>query len=298
MTRLLVVDDEPVNLEIIGEYLEDEPYELAFAGDGEEAWKMLEAAPSTFDCVLLDRMMPALDGIEVLKLIKADERMRALPVVLQTAAAAPEQIAEGVRLGAYYYLSKPFERDVLVSIVRAALGSRREQIEILDRLEDKHGALLLLADATFEFATLNEARLLAVALASQCENTSAVFLGLTELLVNAVEHGNLGVGYAEKTRLLAEDSWDREIERRLALPENAARRVRVRFERQPSQVAITITDCGSGFDWTEYLQLNVKRAFDTHGRGIALARQLAFTSLEYAGCGNTVTVTAPLPDSR
>lgn len=298
MSRLLVVDDDPVNLEIIGEYLENEPYELDFAGDGEEAWKMLEAAPATFDCVLLDRMMPAMDGIEVLKLIKADERMRALPVVLQTAAAAPEQIAEGVRLGAYYYLSKPFERDVLVSIVRAALGSRREQIEILDRLKDKHGALLLLADATFEFATLNEARLLAVALASQCENSPAVSLGLTELLVNAVEHGNLGVGYAEKTRLLAGDAWAREIERRLALPENAARRVRVRFERQPSQVAISITDCGPGFDWTEYLQLNVKRAFDTHGRGIALARQLAFTSLEYEGCGNTVTVTAPLTDSR
>ena len=298
MTRLLVVDDEPVNLEIIGEYLEGEPYELAFARDGEEAWKILESAPSAFDCVLLDRMMPALDGIEVLKRIKADERMRLLPVVLQTAAAAPEQIAEGVRLGAYYYLSKPYERDVLVSIVRAALDSRREHIELLDHVKDKHGALLLLAEASFELATLHEARLLAVALASQCKNTSAVSLGLTELLVNAVEHGNLGVGYALKSRLLAEDSWATEIERRLALPENAARRVRVRFERRTSHVAITITDCGPGFDWKEYLQLNVKRAFDTHGRGIALARQLAFTSLEYSGCGNTVTVTAPLSGPR
>ncbi len=298
MTRLLVVDDEPVNLEIIGEYLEHEPYELDFARDGEQAWNMLESAPTAFDCVLLGRMMPAPDGIEVLKRIKADERMRALPVVLQTAAAAPEQIAEGVRLGAYYYLSMPYERDMLVSILRAALGSRREQAGILDRLKGKHAALHLLADASFEFATLREARLLAAALASQCENTSAVSLGLTELFINAVEHGNLGVGYAEKTRLLAEDAWAREIERRLALPGNAARRVRVRFERRSSHVSVTITDCGNGFDWTEYLELNARRAFDTHGRGIAIARQLAFTSLEYSGRGNTVTVTAPLPDSR
>ncbi len=298
MTRVLVVDDEPVNLEIIGRFLEEEPYELAFASDGEEAWRILERAPSAFDCVLLDRMMPELDGIGLLKRIKADERMRLLPVVMQTAAVTSEQIAESVRHGAYYHLSKPYERDMLVSIVRAALDSRREELEILDRVKERHGALRLLSDASFEFATLHEARLLAVALASECDNAAAVTLGLTELLVNAVEHGNLGVGYAAKTRLLAEDAWAGEIERRLALPEYADRRVRVRFERRTSHIAITITDCGQGFDWTEYLQLNAKRAFDSHGRGIALARQLAFTTLEYSGGGNTVTVTAPLRESR
>jgi len=298
MPRLLVVDDEPACLKIIGKYLEDEPYELVFAGDGEEAWKTLECAPAAFDCVLLDRMMPALDGIGLLKRIRADERMRLLPVVMQTAAATSEQIAESVRHGACYHLSKPYEQEMLVSILRAALDSRRDQVEILDIAKDKRGELRLLSEASFEFATLQEARLLAVALASECENTSAVTLGLTELLVNAVEHGNLGVGYAAKTRLLAEDAWAGEIERRLALPENADRRVRVRFERRTSHVAITITDCGRGFDWTEYLQLNAKRAFDSHGRGIALARQLAFTTLEYSGSGNTVTVTAPLRESR
>jgi len=215
-------------------------------------------------------------------------------VVMQTAAAGPEQVAEGVRLGAYYYLSKPFSRDLLVSIVRAALADRRDQIEVLERLKDQHGALRLLADGSFEFSTLEQARALAVALARLCENSAAVSVGFTELLVNAVEHGNLQIGYAEKSRLIAQDALMPEIERRLALPENAAKRVRVRMQRGDSELAITIADCGPGFNWKEYLDIDGKRAFDTHGRGIALARRLAFATLQYSGNGNTVAVTAPL----
>jgi CheY-like chemotaxis protein len=294
MTRLLVVDDEAINLEIIGEYLEGEPYELTLAADGDEAWDALDREPDRYDCVLLDRMMPKLNGIEVLKRVRRDKRMQALPVILQTAAAAPEQIAEGVRLGAYYYLSKPFDREILVSIVRAALYFRREQIEMASRLKDKHAALNLLTEGSFEFATLDEARSLAAALANQCENAEAVSVGLSELMVNAVEHGNLDIGYAEKSSLLLKSAWETEINRRLALPQYAARRARVRLERRSTELALTITDCGAGFDWREYLEISAKRAFDIHGRGIALARQLAFASLEYSGCGNTVTVTAPV----
>jgi CheY-like chemotaxis protein len=293
MNRVLVVDDEPLNLEIIGEYLEGEPYELTLAADGDEAWEALDREPDRYDCVLLDRMMPRLNGIEVLRRVKADKRMQALPVILQTAAAAPEQIAEGVRLGAYYYLSKPFDRDILVAILRAALYSRREQIEMAGRLKDKHAALSLLTEGSFEFATLDEARSLAAAIANQCENAAEVSVGLSELMVNAVEHGNLEIGYAEKSRLLLKSEWGSEINRRLALPQYAGRRARLRFERRPTQLALTLTDCGKGFDWREYLEISAKRAFDIHGRGIALARRLAFATLEYTGCGNTVSVTAP-----
>jgi len=294
MTRVLVVDDEPINLEIIGEYLEGEPYQLTFAADGDEAWEALDREPDGFDCVLLDRMMPRLNGIEVLKRVRADKRMQTLPVILQTAAAAPEQIAEGVRLGAYYYLSKPFDREILTSIVRAALYSRRAQIEMAGRLKDKHAALSLLADGNFEFATLEEARSLAAALGSQCENAEAVSVGLSELMVNAVEHGNLEISYAEKSSLLLKSAWESEINRRLASAQYASRRARLRLERRPAELAITIIDCGKGFDWREYLEISAKRAFDIHGRGIALARQLAFATIEYSGCGNTVSVTAPI----
>ena len=118
---ILVVDDEPLNLEIIAEFLEGDAYRLEFAATGEEAWSLLEVPDSAYDLVVLDRMMPGMNGIELLKRIKADERLSHLPVIMQTAAAAPDQVREGLAAGAYYYLTKPYDPEALQTIVRAAL---------------------------------------------------------------------------------------------------------------------------------------------------------------------------------
>ena len=107
-TRILAVDDEPLNLAIIEEYLcEEASYTLDTAENGEIAWSALEAACPPYDLVILDRMMPVLDGMALLRRMKADQRFAAVPVILQTAAAAPEQVREGLDAGAYYYLTKP-----------------------------------------------------------------------------------------------------------------------------------------------------------------------------------------------
>lgn len=96
-TRLLVVDDEPFNLEIIAEHLDGDHYEIVTAADGEEAWGILrEAEGDDFDALILDRMMPRLDGLELLKRVKQEARFRHLPVIMQTAAAAKEQVLEGM----------------------------------------------------------------------------------------------------------------------------------------------------------------------------------------------------------
>lgn len=295
MTRVLVVDDEQDNLELITWYLKTEPYELTLVDCGEEALHRLDESPQGYDCVLLDRMMPGMDGIEVLKRIKADARTRLLPVIMQTGAAEPEQIAEGLRLGAYYYLAKPYRREILASILAAALTDVAQRREISDRLTDHHIALCLITRASFELTTLAEARALAAMLACHCSDPGAVSIGLGEMLINAVEHGNLAIGFSEKSRLLAAGSWTHEIERRLALPEYAARKVRVDIAHRDGLLEVTITDCGSGFDWQDYLEISAERAFESHGRGIAISRVLSFASLTYSGCGNCVTVTAALP---
>ena len=77
---VLVVDDEPFNLEIIQEYLDDEGYMLFTAEDGDDAWQKLEAEPDKFDVILLDRMMPRLDGMEVLAKMKAHRKLKSIPV--------------------------------------------------------------------------------------------------------------------------------------------------------------------------------------------------------------------------
>ena len=294
MARLLTVDDEPFNLMMIAEFLAGD-HELVTASDGLEAWALLDSEPERFDAVLLDRLMPRMDGMETLRRIKADERFRLMPVIMQTAACAPSEVAEGLAAGAWYYLAKPYDGAALVSIVNSALSDRasRRDMERLDT--DINGVLSMTRQARYEFRSPDEARRLAAMLARLCPENPGVAIGLAELLLNAVEHGNLAITYAEKGELLAANRWQEEIGRRLAAAEFGSRRAELEFVLEGTRLRFTIRDEGSGFDWRSYLEMDPARAFDAHGRGIALARQLAFASLEYQGTGNVVTATVQLP---
>lgn len=287
---LLVVDDEIFNLDIIVRRLSKAGYEMVTAEDGEQAWAILEANPTKFDAIILDRMMPKMNGIELLKKVKADVRFNALPVIMQTAAAVTEQVIEGLNAGAYYYLTKPYEGSVLLSIVQAALSDHRHNVDLQKQIQEGIRSLSFMQNADFRIRNLEETRLLASLLANACPEPSRVVLGLSELLINAVEHGNLGITYQDKSALMAKRSWSEEVERRLQLPEYCNKYVDVHFQRTAESIKITISDQGEGFDWAKYLVMDPSRAFDSHGRGIAMSKLLSFDHLEYIGNGNTVEV--------
>ncbi len=118
--------------------------------------------------------------------------------------------------------------------------------------------------------------------------------GLNELLVNAVEHGNLGISYAEKTTLVLEGGLVDEIGRRLSLLENQEKWGYLSFETAEDELRVLIKDEGQGFDWRPYLELSPERTTHPHGRGIATSRLASFTAVEYAGCGNEVICTQTL----
>lgn len=290
-SRILVVDDEALNIEIMLGMLEGENYQFDVARDGVEAWALLEGNPEAYDVVLLDRMMPRMDGMEVLSRIKSHTLLRHIPVILQTAMNAREHMVEGIRAGAYYYLVKPYDGDVLVSVVRTAARDNRHYRNIRKELRDATRTLGLLRSGRFRYRTLAEARALATLLANACPNSESVAMGLAELMINAVEHGNLGISYQEKSVLNAAGFWEAEVERRLAQDTLSPRQVEVEFSRDEDSIRILITDQGEGFDWEKYLTLSPERALDNHGRGIAMAKMLSFSELEYRGRGNQVAVT-------
>jgi adenylate cyclase len=117
--RILAVDDVPNNLEILRVRLEAEGYEVIMAADGEEALaRMRDSDP---DLVLLDVMMPKLDGIAVLKQFRGERPNHILPVILVTAKDDTRDIVEGLEAGGDEYLTKPFEQAALVARVRSLL---------------------------------------------------------------------------------------------------------------------------------------------------------------------------------
>jgi adenylate cyclase len=120
--RILAVDDVPTNLEILKVRLESQGYEVVTAADGEEA--LLRARELEPDLVLLDVMMPKLDGISVLKQLKLEAAQKFVPVILVTAKADTRDIVNGLEAGGDDYLTKPFEQAALLARVRSLLRTK------------------------------------------------------------------------------------------------------------------------------------------------------------------------------
>ena len=117
---VLVVDDDEDNTVIASTILRRQGYDVRVARNGPDALDMLEA--DRYDLVLLDVMMPGMDGIEVLDRIKTNPRHAGLPVILVTAKTQDEDVLTGYKCGADYYITKPFTARQLLHGIGLVLG--------------------------------------------------------------------------------------------------------------------------------------------------------------------------------
>lgn len=290
--RILVVEDEPTNLELVADTLAAQRWAVTPVNNGEAAMRMLVANDPRFDLIILDRRMAAPDGMQLLHFIRQTPYLQRTPVIMQTAAAEPSRVAEGIEAGADHYLIKPFKGSALVALVRVVLAQFHEAAHARQQVQDLAATLALLSHAEFRIRTIDEAGALAHGLAGLCASPEMARIGLSELLVNAIEHGNLAIGFDAKGALMQSGRWRDEIERRLQLPEYRGRVVGVRVETLTDLVRFVIRDEGAGFDWGRFIDMPQDRATLLNGRGIALARNLSFFSVVYRDEGREVEAIA------
>lgn len=292
--RILLAEDDEIVTIIIRDLLDSHGFQVTTCTNGLAAWECLQTDRQAYDAVLLDLDMPLMDGMEVLRRIKNDSVLTHIPVIMETAQGDKESIREGLAQGAYYYLTKPFQPEVLLAVINAALQHGRAVRDMVARARRAERPLALLHSGCFRFRDLEEGTSLASYLAGTCPKPEQAIQGLQELLVNAVEHGNLAISYAGKGALIRDGSWQEEVQRRLHMAEYRDRYVEVDFQRRPESLRFTIRDQGAGFDWKDFLDLSPERAFDLNGRGIAIARKLSLDTIEFQGNGNTVIATINL----
>lgn len=126
--KILVVDDEEDILELVRYNLSREGYKVICAATGEEGLKFSKSEKP--DLIVLDLMLPGVDGLDVTRRLKADDATRKIPIVMLTAKGEESDIVTGLELGAEDYITKPFSAKVLVARVRAVL--RREQKDLAE----------------------------------------------------------------------------------------------------------------------------------------------------------------------
>lgn len=127
--KVLAVDDNPKNIQVIGSILMEANYEVGFAMDGKQALELLSESKD-YDLVLLDVNMPVMNGFETCKAMRHNEFLREIPVIFLTALNEPENILTGFDVGGQDYVSKPFNSKELLSRVKTHLDLKRSKDQL------------------------------------------------------------------------------------------------------------------------------------------------------------------------
>jgi two-component system sensor histidine kinase/response regulator len=185
--NILIVDDNPKNLQVLGKTLEQENYRVEFAIDGKTALEWVEN--QDFDLILLDIIMPGMDGFEVCEKIRSDPKKKNIPIIFLTSETNKESILKGFELGARDYVTKPFNTKELLARVKTHLELEysKEQLRLLNRsLEEKVAARTGELSETIEKLNLAKNKLL------QLDRIKSEFLHIISHEIRTSLNGILG----------------------------------------------------------------------------------------------------------
>ncbi len=209
---ILIVDDTPQNIDILGEYLSE--YKIKAAADGEKALRYIESGNKPH-LILLDIMMPGMDGYEVCKRLKRNDKTKDIPVVFITAMSEVEDKVKGFQLGAVDYITKPFQLEEVKSRIEAhiALSLYRSELEnINQKLEIK------VQERTRDLVTAKEK-------AEEANKLKSHFLSLISHELRTPMAGILGF-----SEVLVEESTSPELKEFAGMLFSSARRLKDTIE--------------------------------------------------------------------
>ena len=290
--HVLIVDDDETTLSIMSDVIRELGLEVSTAENGEEAWNQFEQHKP--DLVITDVWMPQGDGLSLTAQVIAREP--SCPVIIVTGHGGEQAAIRALKAGATDYLVKPFQLTEFqmsvnraCSLIRARLQNERifpavtqtDHTVVLDNIPERVGGVIHLLLKTLE-ECVTESQLLHVRVVLQ------------ELLLNAIEHGNLNISSEEKSQAISENRFDQLMQERRNSSMYAKRRVYVSMYHDVDRgvLEFRVRDEGKGFDWESVLRGQADRLpmAAGSGRGIFLARTL-IPQITYHHNGNKVSFT-------
>lgn len=288
--KVLIVEDDFISRNYLSQLMQFSGYECRTAKNAAEGLDLyLSYKPEAIICSIV---MPGISGLEFLRQIRQSDRHT---IIIMITSRTSERLAvDALRLGANDYIKKPVQdNDILAAIKRA--GSR---IILDDEPEERYGEVDS-GKIVMKFKTeIDAPRLIVERLMEEVqpqyfepESLTYIELGLTELVTNAIEHGNLNITYQEKTEVLNDNGLTSLYLKRLSDSKLASRKVTVEYAFSQNVCEWTITDEGDGFDPSKIPDpLAEENIGNLSGRGIFVSK-FAFDNVEYLGKGNCVHVT-------
>lgn len=290
INKILIVDDEQTVRDLMQAYLARRGYDVTTAVDGIFGLERFEKDKP--DLVFTDIVMPRMNGLEMLAKIRDQHPL--VFVVVMTGFSDENTAIKSAQLGVVDYLVKPFAPqrvDGILDRMERLAWLRRESKGVI--IEDLPMSLDRV-DMVLENDLLAANRMVERIMRLMGIRDDDFKLGLLEILVNAIEHGNLEIGYERKSGLPDIHQYMEFVKTRSSQADFAARRVRVSIRRTGDRVECDVVDEGPGFDWRATLE-NASGIDELlhHGRRLLLA-QVMFDSLKFNDRGNHVFMSKTL----
>ncbi len=240
MKKILIIDDENLVRSVINIALTNNGYKVYEADNGKTGIQMfIDIDP---DIVITDVNMPEMSGIEVTKNIK--ENKVDADVVIMTGYGTEELIIEALRVGASNYINKPVDFKELFNILDSII-LKRENRRLFDVLKDvvvfEKKSLVLDNDITKVWGTVNQI-LFNLSPSIGRKKIEELKLGLYEILVNSIEHGNLGITYDEKKEALENNTYNELVTRKLKEANEQKKVVNIQTIYNGEELVVEIID--------------------------------------------------------
>lgn len=286
--KVLIIEDDFISRKYMYDLLSYSGYDCYTAqnaADGLDVYTKVK--PSAVVCNLI---MHGISGLEFLRLIK--QKYPEANVILTTSQSSEKLVIQALKLGAKGYVKKPIQDTEILPILEKI---EKNKIEKTSSVNDygcvTNGNITLKFNTEYGAPSLIVDRLMReVNNIFDDDDQNDIAIGLSELVTNAIEHGNLNISYEEKQEVTLTDKLDELYFKRLSDSKLASRKVTINYEFSPKSCSWIISDEGNGFDWTAVpdptLEENIIKL---SGRGIYITKRF-FDSLEYLGKGNVVKV--------
>jgi len=272
--NILVADDEVTNLDILSHSLKKNGHNVVCCQNGLEALLELDNKPEFFDIVLLDRMMPELDGIELLSKIKNDNRLKDIPVIIQSAKSLAEEVEEGMNSGACEYLTKPYNtKDLLSAIDSVGEGRNISEKSEKDTVSDF---------IDFEICDPDDIMLTSLYISVLYPESEKIQNELTEIIRISIEHGNLSIPVPLRRQILekqGEKEYNDEIEIRLADASYIKNKTYINFSKFDNEIVLKIKNDGAVVNWKSFFDAD--NEYDIDNEDSIILRSNLFDIAEY-----------------
>lgn len=276
---ILVADDDDLNLEILVKTVEDLGHIAIPAEDGLIAWNKILEHQENLDLIILDRMMPEINGFELDRKVRTELKNNHIPVIIQSGKCEDDVFLSSFNAGSMFYIKKPFEFVHMENFITMALNRKHISNKLLELLANNKP----IEFGNYKCNDFSSIYKLAAKIALLSDNKFAVAGALTEIMINALEHGNLGIGQ-EKLKLLEQRTYGQALKK--AFEASSDKFIEIDVSSSQNIVNVKISDQGQGFDYKTELVFDHKKVGKLAGRGIYFAKRSL--NLEYLGNGNQV----------